>query len=177
MCLTQSNDSIALFNSVHHIRTSLIAGTNLPTLLKKADYYLEIMKRHGNTWGKTIILLYRETISMLIGASSNKYAEVRENALQFPAEIFLYHKAYRAYWIGHSERCQHFSEKLIQGSESGGRQHRRFFMLYYGLNSFKIMKRSSSQKLKAIPRNALKALKTTEEHSKWNFRNKVSSID
>ena len=132
------------------------------------------MKSHGNTWAATHMLLYRDTITMLMGVNSNDYAQVPENALQFPAELVMYHKATRAYWIGHSERCHHFCEKLIQENPSGGRHAGKLFMLYYGLNSFKIIKRTSSQKLKAVPHNVLKALKTDAEHSKWNFRNKVS---
>ena len=97
----------------------------------------------------------------------------QDDALNIPAEARNYQKAIRAYWMGHSERCHYFTEKIVVGNE-GGRHLKRFLMLYYGLNSVKIVaKRKTSQKLKAVPRGALKALKEAAGYSRWNFRNKV----
>jgi len=161
------------FCVVHQIRLSLIAGSNLASLLKRTEYYLEVIKRLDNPHAETYLLLYRDTISSIMGVGCNHYSEVQENASRFPEEVVLYHKAMRAYWIGHLERCHHFTEKMIQGCESGGGQFRVFFMLYFGLNMFKIIRRTSPQEMKAIPRNCLRALKKAMELSRWNFRNKV----
>ena len=98
--------------------------------------------------------------------------------LKFPPETTYYHKALRAFFIGHSERCHHFIEKLFQGvSGSGGRHHRAFLMLYYGLNSYKVIRRTSPAKLKAVPHKALEALKTAAEDSHHNFDNKVLLLE
>ena len=39
------------------------------------------------------------------------------------------------------------------------------------------MRRTSTQKLKAVPRKALDSLKIAAEHSKWNFRIKVHLLE
>jgi len=177
--IASGDTSTGFVSAAHHIRTSLIAGTNLPTLLKRTEYYLELIKMHGNTSVQTPFLLYRETISLLMGKECINSSEVEDNALTFQAETLYYHKAMRAYWIGHSERSHHLFEKLLQGVKdlSGGRMHRIFVMLYYGLNALKITRRASSQKLKAVPHNALKVLKTAAGYSQWNFRNKVYLLE
>ena len=132
---------------------------------------------HGNTSAQIPLLLYRETISLLMGKGCINSSEVEDNALTSQAETLYYLQAMRAYWIGHSERSHHLIEKLLQGMKilSGGRMHRIFVMLYYGLNALKITRRRSRQKLKAVPHNALEVLKTAAGYSQWNFRNKVIS--
>lgn len=156
----------------------MVSGEALPTVLKRLEYYLGVTSKYGNTFSKTHLLLYRDTLLLLMGkTATDNYSQVQDNALKnFSLETTYYHKATRAFWIGHSERCHHFIEKLFQGvSGSGGRHLRGFLYLLYGLNSFRITRRTTPQKTKAIPHNALKALKTAAEYSRWNFINKVSS--
>lgn len=50
-------------------------------------------------------------------------------------------------------------------------------MLYYGLNALKTTRRTTCQRLKAIPRNCLEALKTAADQSHTNFRNKVYLLE
>lgn len=172
MLLAYQHDS-GFVNAINHIRICLIAGKKLPTLLKKTEYYLEIMNRYGNAWAKSHMLLYWDTILVLMGKGSSDSSDVQENLLKNPAHLTNYHKAMQSYWRGHSERCHHFSGKLMLGDDNGCRHHRVFFLLYYGLNSFKMLKPLCALKLKAIPQDTVKALQTAAHYSPWNFRNKV----
>ncbi|KAL7548021.1 hypothetical protein ACHAWF_011302 [Thalassiosira exigua] len=165
-------------NAIQDIRLSLIAGEKLPELLKRAEYYIDMMRRQCNTFTCTQLMLFRDTISILIGGGSSDVSEVQNDALKYAADMAFYHKAMRAYWIGHSERCHHFSERLFCGVDnSGGRQHRSFFMLYYGLNSFKVIRRTSPMKTKAVPHEALQEIKAAAKLSRWNFSNKAHLLE
>eukprot|EP00584_Thalassiosira_punctigera_P010333 CAMPEP_0172526094 /NCGR_PEP_ID=MMETSP1067-20121228/1094_1 /TAXON_ID=265564 ORGANISM="Thalassiosira punctigera, Strain Tpunct2005C2" /NCGR_SAMPLE_ID=MMETSP1067 /ASSEMBLY_ACC=CAM_ASM_000444 /LENGTH=1314 /DNA_ID=CAMNT_0013309531 /DNA_START=85 /DNA_END=4029 /DNA_ORIENTATION=- len=177
--MASGDTSSGFLNAIHNIRISLNAGIDLPTIFKKIEYFLEVMKSHGNSLAMTHLSLHRNTISILIGKTCNDYTEVQNSALKFPAS--LYHKAVRAFWIGHSERCHHFFEKFDGGGKIndswGSRHQRNFYVLYYGLNALKIIRRTSPHKMKAVPRSALKALKIFAGCSRWNFQNKVHLLE
>ena len=153
----------------------MTAGKHLPTLLKTVEHLLGVMKSHGNMMAILHLSLDLDTISILIRKGSSNYAKVQDKALELPAS--LYHQAFRAFWIGHSERCHHLFEKLVKRTKnhSWGSSHQSGFQaLYHGLNALKMMKRTSSQQMKAAPRNALQLLKILSGCSQWNYGNKVS---
>lgn len=175
--ITSGDTSNAFINIIQHTRLSLLAGVNLKNLLKRTEYYMKLTETHTSDYAMTHLSLYRDTIQLLIGNSEQDYSKVSDNALKYPAEATHFHRALRAFWIGHGERCHHFNEKLFQCNDRGGHLHRRFSMFIYGINSFKIIKRTSTQKLKAIPKQVLDLLKASAQHSTWNFRNKVHLIE
>jgi len=177
--IASGDTSSAFINALYEIGKALIAGTHLPTLLKRTNYYMEVMKVHTNTLAETTLLLLRDTIQILMmgreGNNSHK-ARILPDSSPGMAECAYYHRAIRAFWIGHSESSHHFIEKVLGGTISGGRNFRSQVMLYYGLNCFKITRRTGSFKLKGVPRNALRTLKTAAAYSSWNFGNKVGSF-
>ena len=90
----------------------MTAGKHLPTLLKTVEHLLGVMKSHGNVMAILHLSLDLDTISILIRKGSSNYAKVQDKALELPAS--LYHQAFRAFWIGHSERCHHLFEKVVK---------------------------------------------------------------
>mmetsp|Transcript_24478 Transcript_24478/g.39842 ORF Transcript_24478/g.39842 Transcript_24478/m.39842 type:complete len:240 (+) Transcript_24478:1081-1800(+) len=156
----------------------MAAGKHLPSLLKTVEHLLDVAKSHGNMMAILHLKLYLDTISILIGKGSSDYAKVQDAALKFPAS--LYHQAFRAFWIGHSERCHHLFERYGEATknQSWGSKHQiNFHLLYHGLNSLQIIRRTSVQKTKACPGNSLDALKISAGCSHWNFRNKVHLME
>ncbi len=75
-CGISSGDTGGAFLcALHHIRTCLIASENLPSLLQRTEYYLGVMNKYGNTWAETHIMLYRDTILMLMGKMEMRYVD------------------------------------------------------------------------------------------------------
>ena len=99
----------------------------MPTLLKRIEYYLEVTKRYSNTIAKLCLVPYRDTILMLMGKECN--SDVQDDALNIPADARSFQKAIRAYWMGHSERCHYFTEKIVMGNEVSATlvPHNNFF--------------------------------------------------
>ena len=162
-------------NSTYHIGKCLIAGVDLQTLLCRTEYYLKVIERRNNTAGKLHLLMYRDTILTLIGKEGNTSFEVQgDDTNPGTAASVYYHRAIQLFWLGHSERCHYFIDKLFDAPFSGRGNQRTQILLYYGLISIKIMKKSSSYKMKAAPHYALKMLKTAAGFSQWNFCNKVT---
>ena len=81
---------------------------------------------------------------------------------------------YQAYWQGHSERCNHYAGKMHQLTRDTGKINNMIITFYQGLNTFQVLKRQNTAKLRVIPKNAIATLKAANFHSRWNFRNKVS---
>ena len=112
----------AFFNSIHHIKTSPIAGEKLSTLLDKVDYYLELADLYKNELTKTYLSIFRDTISTLIdkgestSSKRNPSNTIPENSTT-PAnssETMHSHRVIQAFWLGHSERCHHYVGKVLQ---------------------------------------------------------------
>ena len=141
------------------------------------------MERYGNTHVKTYLALFRDTILTLMGREVSSH--IKEDELSvIPDETKNYHKAIRCYWIGHTERCHYFTGK-IAGGNNGDRHHnthkhshKRFFMLYYGINSIQLLakQRKTAKTTKEIPKGALRTLKESLRSSSWTFRNKVPTF-
>ncbi|KAL7543491.1 hypothetical protein ACHAXR_012775 [Thalassiosira sp. AJA248-18] len=160
---------------IHDIRLSILAGTDLPTLLKRIEYYLKVMKKYGSVI-KLFLRIYHDTISMLMGRECNSAIPL-DDLSYIPADTKYFHKAIRAYWLGHTERFQYLVSKIISDDECG-RHHKRFFVHYYGLNALSIINRKkSSRSLKETPSKALEALGEAVGYSKWNFDNKVHLLE
>jgi len=177
----------AFFNSIHHIKTALIAGENLPTLLDRADYYLDLADQYKNELTKTYLCIFRETISTLIdkgettSSKNNPKYTITENSIK-PAnssEAKQFHRAFQAFWLGHSERCHHFIGRMLEMNSVAGtaRLSDVVITFLHGLNCFQMLKKQNTSKLRLIPQDAINALKTFNSNSQWNFRNKVHLLE
>jgi len=169
-------------NATHDIRISLLSGEELPLLLKRTEYYLQFTKKYDNHQATKFITLFRDTILTLMGREFT--SDIQEDDLNsMPIGVTDYHKAVRCYWVGQTERCHYFTGKIINPDcrhhNAIAYSHRRFLMLYYGINSLKIIANSkrTSQSIKETPKSALGALKESFKTSHWTFRNKVHLLE
>ena len=110
---------LGLINATIHITKALAAGENLPSLLKRNHYYEEVAKMHKNKMASGTLLLFRNTINMLM---TKGYTICSEESDSHPGVV--YHKALRTFWIGFHERSHHFSEKIVHGIIPGYENHR-----------------------------------------------------
>jgi hypothetical protein len=175
----------AFLNSSLHIRTGLIAGDRLPTLLEMVDCYLKQQTMNQHESARPYMLIFRGTISVLIdkgdtaSLSSNDVLEVStdtENSNMLEAMYF--HLSIQAYWQGHSDRCQYFIEKFQRHTTSDISDMCRlqFITFIQGINSFRLMRTKNTAKDEAVTKKAIKMLNTAASLCDWNFRNKVSLV-
>ena len=165
----------AFFNSVQHIKTALVAGDRLPTLLQEVDYYLKLATTYQNESAKMFLSVNRGTISLLLGGEPS----LTPHAIDVPnntanADVLVpiyYHRAIQAYWQGHNERCEHYIGKWLKISSTMGMI--KFITFLQGMNSFQLLKRTSNGRLRSLPRNAILVLKAAASLSDCNFSNKV----
>ena len=62
---------------------------------------------------------------------------------------------------------------MHQLTRDTGKINNMMITFYQGINTFQVLKRQNTAKLRAIPKNAITTLKAATFHSRWNFRNKV----
>jgi hypothetical protein len=162
---------VAFFNSIQHVRTALMAGERLPTLLEKVDYYLKLANTYQSETAQVFFSAYRETISILMG-KGGPTIDVPDTASENILAAIYFNRVIQAYWQGYSERCQHYIKKSSHFTYSS--PWRLLFITFIdGMNSFQLLKRTSNGKLRSIPRNAIIVLKKAASLSSWNFLNKV----
>ena len=177
--MSLGESGLACFNAIQHIKTAVIAGDRLPNLLEKVDYYLALANTYQHEIAKAYLSIFRGTISTLIdkgGATSSSYHAINVTTDTANANIrdtVHFHRAIQAYWEGHSERCQHYIGKLIQKGSFRGKLNSVIVTFIHGMNSFRLMKRHSTIKLRSISKKSIRMLKTAAIHSYWNFGNKV----
>ncbi len=169
---------VALFNSIQHVRSALIAGERLPTLLERVDNYLELTNTYQNETAKNALCLHRGTLTALIDGSTILAADVPTDAGDVQVLMGLYfHRATQSYWQGHNERCQHFIQKFATLVTTDTIRE-NFVIFIDGMNSCQLLRdanrsiRSQTTNWKAIS-NAINILKIAASHSSWNFQNKV----
>jgi hypothetical protein len=160
---------VAFFNAIHHLRTSLMSGERLPTLLEKLDYYLKLANTYQNETAKLFLSLHRETISILMG-NEGTAIDVPDVASENVLSAVYFNRVIQAYWQGHSERCQYYITKSSKVKNSA--PWRLLFTTFIeGMNSFRVQKKTS--KFRSIPRNAIIVFKNMASLSSSNFLNKV----
>jgi len=124
--------------------------------------------------------IFHETISTLIdrGKSLEKGTwELSESlASTRLSETLYFHQAFRCFWLGYSERCNHYIDKLL-GMSATGRHHRIMITFYWGINSIRMLTRNRSGKLKSVITDAIEALKEAARLSRWNYASKVHLLE
>ena len=109
-----SGSNRAFYCSFHVIKTAIISGEKLASLLKEIDYYLNLLETYKSELMKNALLVSRETVSVLLDKGHATSIEV--NASNDVKDRFppFFHQALRAYWQGHGVRCHHFFEKCSE---------------------------------------------------------------
>ena len=110
---------IAFYCSYHVIKYAIFSGKNLRSLLRDIDYYLHLLETYKCEVARNTLLNFRETVSLLIDngqstsiAAKSDFGDVNDPGNRLREELVFY-KAVQCYWVGHTERCQHFSEKCL----------------------------------------------------------------
>jgi hypothetical protein len=160
----------------------LAAGESLPILLDKVDYYLGLAETYQIKIANILFSIFRDTISALISKAGSTIPTHNSDA---PAgvpnqilETMHIHSAIRAFWQGHSMRCQFLVEKFLKISTCAGKMKdidNMLILSIHGLNSFRVLRTRNinSHKIKSVPKKAINVFTTATSHSGWNFRNKV----
>ena len=116
--LSSGNAKIAFYCAGQGTHFSVIsAEKDLPSLLQEIDYYLHLLETYKNELTKKCLHCYRETVSSLIDKgqttaieSKLSYADVSDPGNKH-LEVFYFHQVLRNYWLGYSERCQHYIQR------------------------------------------------------------------
>jgi hypothetical protein len=170
----------AFLNSVHQIKSLILAGDRLPLLMEKVDYYLELADAYNNVLGKIFFSIFRSTITILINGGDSSQCPMdilSERAIQKFSEAMHFHRALRSFWQGYHSRSQYFNDKMMKvtpGSEMG-QLNATYITFINGLNSMELMKTNYTARLRAVAVRSIKVLKEASEHSSLNFKNKVSN--
>ena len=117
-CLSSGNANIAFYCASQGAQFSTIgAEKDLTSLLKEMDYYLHQLETYKSEMARYCLLCYRETISTLIDKGQTTaitarlaYADVSDPGNKL-LEVFYFHQVFRNFWLGYSERCQHYVHK------------------------------------------------------------------
>ncbi len=165
----------SFLNGLNQIRLGLMSGNNLQDLRKETEYYLSLMGKQKENQTKALILMFHETISLLISNSEYTAPTVAVGSIIPPSQHCV-HKVLQSFFLSRSERCNHFAEKILQSPE-GARQNHIFILFYYALNSFKVAEIVHTKKIQAVPEQALSSFREAAKHSKENFQNKIDLLE
>jgi hypothetical protein len=119
IALSSGHVDIAFYCSFHVVKYAIFSGENLRSLLKKIDYYLHLLVTYKSEVARNYLLTFRETVSLLIdnGQATRIGAKACYGDINDPGnkmrESLFFHKALQCYWLGHTERCQYYSEKCM----------------------------------------------------------------
>jgi hypothetical protein len=189
----------------HVIKTGIISGEKLASLLKEIDYCLHLLKTYKSELIKNALLISRETVSALIDKGHATSIEAKASN-DFKREPLFFHQAFRAYWQGHGVRCHHFFDKCSQLSGQYVQlnpfllkfYHGKLFdvvaspsvrtnkltlfiyvVIFSGLNSLDVLKKKKSHttKYRQVVRDAISALTNAADNSDWNFTNKLRLLE
>ena len=166
-------------NSIQHVKCLIMAGESLPALLEKVNYYLELSTTYQTQTGIVYHTIFRETIMALIDKGGSTHPKPHPDAEETNANIvetMHFHRAIQAYWQGHSERCQYFTDKFFKMSSHRGKLNGIEMTFINALNSFQLLKRQKSAKLRSAGKHAIAELKAAALNSTWNFSNKVRPV-
>lgn len=107
----------AFLSAVHSIKSLIFSGARLKSTLKEIDYYLHLLETYKSEVAKNFLLIYRETVCLLIGngkttsiESASSVGDLNDTGNKL-RESDLFHKAIQCYWIGHVQRCRYYIGK------------------------------------------------------------------
>jgi hypothetical protein len=196
----------AFLNALQHIKTAVISGERLPTLLERIDYYCELNETHRNEMAELFLPMHREMIATMIDKGESTVPERSSNvapnpyisdivkkvlltaASQFPTLVGPFGgvvivetihgcRVVQSFWEGHHKRCRYSIGKFLQICSDPMKLISIIVTFFDALITFRLL--SKKDKARIIPENVRSAIKRLEDaasHSSWNFRNKVRAI-
>ena len=161
------------FSLVEYLLRLIILA--LSHLYKETERFLSLVRGQNHVLMEHYILIFRETIGTLIdnGKSLEKRTEELSESLAHArlSETLYFHQAFRCFWLGYSERCNHYINKLLD-MDQAGRHHRLIIIFYQGVNAARMLRRRP-RRFKPVVINAIRALKEAARLSRWNYGSKV----
>lgn len=124
--LSSGNPADGFNCAIHVIKGIFYGGENLFSVLKEIDYFLHLLGSYNHVVARNYVLNFRETVSTLID---------RGNATDIEAKAsspLLVHKAIQMYWLGYTERSNHFIEKSLKMIGSLGQYNSNYMKFYLG---------------------------------------------
>lgn len=120
--LTIGNANTAFYCAIQGTWFSLASGEkDLTSLLKQIDYYLHLLGTYKSEMTKYFLLCFRETISILIdkGEATSIDKKLTQEEVSNPdnnklLELFYFHRTFRNFWLGYTERCQHYVKLFLE---------------------------------------------------------------
>ena len=116
---SSGNNDMGLQCAFQLIKTNIFSGSNLKSLLNEIDYYLHFFKTFQITRGINVLVIFRETVSVLIdkGQATSIEEKTAFEDLNDPGNrlrgVLYFHQAIQAYWSGYTERCQYYIGKYL----------------------------------------------------------------
>ena len=100
--------SQAFFNAILHMRLGIYSGERLPSLLKDADYYLQLANRFDHKLSHLFMSIYREVYLTLIDPSilSESSTEPLVNSGETILKAHYLSKMLISFWQGHNQRSR-----------------------------------------------------------------------
>ncbi|KAK1741510.1 putative AAA ATPase [Skeletonema marinoi] len=180
---SSGNNDMGLQCAFQLIKTNIFSGSNLKSLLNEIDYYLHFFKTFQITRGINVLVIFRETVSVLIdkGQATSIEAKAAFEDLNDPENrlrgVLYFHKAIQAYWSGYTERCQYYIGKYLSVIGQDVRLSTFQMEFYHGLNSIDKWRGKNSFKCREIVRKSISAMKEAAANSDWNFTNKLCLLE
>jgi len=171
-------------NAVQAVRASLFGGVNLTSLLKETDYYIELTARFCIKIFNSYLIIYRETMTTLIdkcesrGCEGNATDSISCAVIHWGIRIS---KILQSFWLGYSQRCQYYIEKLMKMDSLGGFA-RIMITFYAALNSFRGLRNrngigSRYARMKSTIKDAIALMRSAAENCHLNFGNKLYLLE
>ena len=177
--LSSGDANTAFFCASGGIHFSVISGgKDLISLLKEIDYYLHLLKTYKSELAMKIIMCYRETVSTLIDRGERNGIEANLSSDTQPCrkllEMFYFHAVFKNFWLGYTERCNHFAEKSFALSKHPGAFT---FHFYYALNLLDMRKKKSNLLQTRVVEGIIASMKVAASHAESNFKNKLELLE
>lgn len=170
-------------------RLGVLSGAKLRPLLEEIDYYLKTSREFDHALCQHQFVIFREVASVLIGnGTPTNQGSKGESSAEDPissSEAYLrplyVGRALQSFWLGYSDRCSHYVDKLIS-LRLMGCHNQRYVMFYGALNSFrgirtKKVNQAAVRKVKKLYKDAMRYLKHAASLYPPGFTNKMHLLD
>ena len=119
--------------AIYVIVFSICSGEKLLPLLKEIDYFLHLLGSYNHVFARNYMLTFRETVSTLIDRGDVTNIKAKASFSSGESAV-LVQKAIRMYWLGYTERCNHFIEKSLEMIGQSGEYMSYLMKFYLGKN-------------------------------------------
>ena len=128
--LSSGSPEVGFRCAIYVINFSICSGENLFSVLKEIDYFLNLLGYYNHVVARNYVLNFRETVSTLIDRGNATDIDAKASFSSNVESPVLIQKAIRMYWLGYTERCNHFIEKSLEMIGQSG-EYMSYLMKFY----------------------------------------------